>query len=237
MLGNNCSLALNDSPPLHAPSVIHKTDTWLLVLLKCNHHHIHAIRVKRHNKAIWTLCKLIMSTYKSRCYTLMNAGTFNNNPPENTVPTWLLPCTCINLRCQCNARLKPDILCIKGLPYKNTPPTLPQDHLTIQFIEFTYTNDRFSQDTINTKITKYQALLNDIITLGWKVDPIIIITAGARGITHAPSMKTIEDKFKIPKTLIHKTFKEINTIAIHHAGSILLHKRKIENNQPLPLEQ
>jgi len=90
-------------------------DTWLHVLLKCNHHHIHAIRVKRHNKAVWKLRKLIqISSQKSRCYTLMNAGIFNNNPQENSVPSWLLPSySCEYQRCHCNARFKPDILCVK----------------------------------------------------------------------------------------------------------------------------
>jgi hypothetical protein len=50
-------------------------------------------------------------------------------------------------------------------------------------------------------------------------------------------MELLETKLKIPKTTIKHTFKEINTIAIQHAGSIILHKRKIENNQPLPLDQ
>ena len=29
-----------------------EADTWLHVLLKCNQHHIHALRTKRHNKAV-----------------------------------------------------------------------------------------------------------------------------------------------------------------------------------------
>ena len=33
---------------------------------------------------------------------------------------------------------------------------------------------------------------------------------------------------------IKNTFKNINTIAIKYAMSILLHKRRIENHQPLP---
>jgi len=152
--------------------------TWLHALLKCSsHHHIHTIRVKRHNKAVWEIKKLILSLQKSRCYTLMNAGTFNNNPQENTVPPWLLPCTCEQQRCHCNARFKPDILCVKGLPYKNDPPSHPSTHLTIQFIEFTYCNDRFPQTTIDIKNKKYQPLINSIINLGWKVDPLIVITA------------------------------------------------------------
>ena len=118
-------------------------DTWLHVLLKCNHRHIHAIRVKRHNKVVWGLRKLILSSQKSRCYTLMNAWTFNNNPQENIVPPWLLACSCGQQRCHYNARFKPYVLCVKGHPYNNDPPSKPTDNLTIQFIEFTYCNDIF----------------------------------------------------------------------------------------------
>jgi hypothetical protein len=206
------------------------------VLLKCNQHHIHALRTKRHNKAVWELIKLILSSHKSRCYTLMNAGTFNNNPQENTVPVWLLPCTCEQQRCHCNSRFKPDLLCIKGLPHQSTPPSHTTDNLTVQFIEFTYTNDRFTQDTINNKTQKYQPLISDITQKGWKVDPLIVIVAGARGTTHAPSMKQLEQTFKISETSIQNTFKTINTIAIQYAGSIILHKRRIENNQSIPTE-
>ena len=77
----------------------------------------------------------------------MNAGTYNELPQDNTVPTWLLPCTCGNQRCHCNARLKPDILCILGHPYNHPPPEAPTPKITIQFIEFTYCNDRFSTET------------------------------------------------------------------------------------------
>ena len=45
------------------------------------------------------LSKLLISSEKSRCYTLMNVGTFNDNPQENTVPNWLLPRTCGTQRC------------------------------------------------------------------------------------------------------------------------------------------
>jgi hypothetical protein len=210
--------------------------TWLHILLKCNQHHIHALRTKRHNKAVWEIRKLILSLQKSRCYILMNAGTFNNNPQENTVPTWLLPCTCAQQRCHCNTRFKPNLLCIIELPHQSTPPPHPTNNLTLQFMEFTYTNDIFPQDTINNKIQKYQPLINDITRHGWKVDPLIVISAGARGTTHAPSMKQLEQTFKLPQNPIIHTFKEINTIAIQDASSILLHKRRIENNQAIPTE-
>ena len=84
----------------------------------------------------------------------MNACAYNNNPPKNTVPPWLLPCMCRQQRCHCNARFKPDLLCVKGLPYQSPPPTEPNENLTIQFIEFTYCNDRIPDDTITKKQNK-----------------------------------------------------------------------------------
>ena len=81
---------------------------------------------------------------------------------------------------------------------------------------------------------KYRPLIDNIVARGWKIDPIIIITAGSRATTHIPSMKSLEHKLKIPMPTIKNTFKNINTIAINYAMSILLHKRRIENHQPLP---
>ena len=147
---------------------------------------------------------------------------------ENTIPNWLLPCTCGTQRCHCNSRFRPDILCVKGLPYQNEPPTNIDQTLTIQFIEFTYCNDRFSPQTPKAKANKYKPLIENIVALGWKNDPLIVITAGARATTHIPSMKLLEDKFKLPMPSIRNTFKNINTISIQYAMSILLHKRRLE---------
>ena len=93
----------------------------------------------------------------------MNAGTFENNPLENIVPPWLLTCTCKHQRCHYNAQFKLDILCIKGLCYKFEPPTNHNTNLIVQFIEFTYCNDKFSPKTIVAKIKKYQPSIDDLI--------------------------------------------------------------------------
>ena len=226
--------------PLRYPTITcplcntNSVDTWPHVLLSCPHPHLHALRIKRHNRAVWELCKLLMSSPLSRCKILMNAGYFNSNSLENTIPNWLLPCSCSTTRCQCNARLRPDLLCIQGLPYLNNPPDILDTSLTIQFIEFTYTNDRYPEDKIVAKINKYQPLLDNIQTLGWKVAPLIVISAGVRGTTHVPSIKQLQNTYKFSETLIKPTLTTINTIAIQHLTSIILHKRRIENNQPLP---
>jgi hypothetical protein len=69
-------------------------DTWLHVLLKCKYPYMHGLIVQRHNATVQEIKKSLLSAIKSRCLIYMNAGTFNNKPPENTVPPWLLPCNC-----------------------------------------------------------------------------------------------------------------------------------------------
>jgi hypothetical protein len=76
-----------------------------------------------------------------------------------------------------------------------SPPTQIDPSITIQFIEFTYTNDRYPEDKINAKISKYTPLLHDIHTLGWKVAPLLVISTGARGTTHNPSIQTLKTTY------------------------------------------
>jgi hypothetical protein len=84
-------------------------------------------------KAVQEIHKFLISNTKSRCYTLMNVGKTDDRPQENTVPQWLLPCTCNNQtqRCQCNAKLRPDILCICNHPYNIEPPNQPNPTLKV----------------------------------------------------------------------------------------------------------
>jgi hypothetical protein len=167
----------------------------------------------------------------------MNAGKTDEQPQENTVPHWLLPCTCNNQtqRCQCNAKLRPDILCIHNHLYNAEPPNQPNSTLTVQFIEFIYCNDRYSLDKINEKTAKYEGLIEDIKARGWKVDPLMVLTIGARGSTHKNTISTLKNLYTIPKTLIEPLVSQLNTNAIKYAMNILLYKRKLENNQLIPL--
>jgi hypothetical protein len=72
---------------------------------------------------------------------------------------------------------------------------------------------------------------------GWKVAPHIVITVGARGTTHNPTIQTLRTTYKLKKSVIKKTLIKINTIAIQHLSSIILHKHHLENNQLLPISQ
>ena len=131
----------NEAYPLKTCPICNSSDadTWLHVLLKCKQHHIHALITKRHNKVVWEIRKLVFSSKISRHCTLMNARTQYELPQENTVPTWLLPCTCGTQRCHCNAMLKPDILCVIGHPYNHPhhrplPKNLPYNLLNLHIV-------------------------------------------------------------------------------------------------------
>ena len=164
----------------------------------------------------------------------MNIGTFNNNLLENIVPPWLLPCSCDTQRCHCNAKYKPNILYVKGLAYQSQPPNKPDPNLQIQFIKFTYTKNRFFIKIIQQKINKYILLIEETKDKGWTVCPIIVITIEAWGSIHMPSLEIIQQEYHIKETSLHETFTNINTISIHYQKSIILHKRRIENNQSFP---
>jgi hypothetical protein len=167
----------------------------------------------------------------------MNVRKANGQTQENTVPHWLPPCTCTNQtqRCQCNAKLRPDILCIRNHPYNAESPTQPNPTLTIQFIEFTYCNDRYSPNKINEKTVKYQGLINDIHARGWKIDPLLLLTTRAQGSTHKNTITALKNLYTMPKILIESIFSQLNINAIKYAMNILLYKRKLENNQPVPI--
>ena len=173
-----------------------EVDTLLHVLLKCKQQHIHALITNRHNKVVWGIRKLLKSNTITKHYTLMNAGIYNDSPQDNTITAWLLPCTCDIQRCHCHTRFKPDILCVIGHPYNSPPPTAPTQEITIQYIEFTYYNDRFFAETFERKTAKYQPLINSLITRGWIVAPLIVLASGARATTHIPSMNTLETQTK-----------------------------------------
>lgn len=133
--------------------------------------------MNRHNKVVQEIRKFLISSRKTRSYTLMNAQKFDNQPHEHLVPNWLLPCKCNTLtKCKWNTRLWLDILCIQNLPYNSPPPTHPDPNLTIQFIEFTYSIDTYSNEKFIGKTNYYEDLMIDVANHEWKVNPILIPT-------------------------------------------------------------
>ena len=76
-------------------------------------------------------------------------------------------------------------------------------------------------------------LINNIKARGWNAVPLIVLASGARATTHIPSTAKLETKLKLPTSQIRITFRQINIIATQYVHSILIHKRRIENRQPV----
>ena len=98
----------------------------------------------------------------------------------------------------------------------------------------------FTTQTQERKTTKFQPLINNVALRGWNVAPLIVLVAGTRATTRLPSMKKLETKLKLPIMKIKNTFKQIkntfkqiNIIAIQYAHLILVHKRRLQNRQPI----
>jgi hypothetical protein len=73
------------------------------------------------------------------------------------------------------------ILCIIGAPNHTQTPIIPSPTLTAQHIEFTYCHERYPDQTLTQKHTKYDPIINTIQLNGWQTNPRITITAGVRG--------------------------------------------------------
>ena len=140
-------------------------DTWPHLLSTCEHPYLKGLRIARHNKAIHLITQTVQANKHTRYYTLTNACNINNTSQEQTVPEWLINCSCPQVPCQCHARLRPDILCVIGAPNHTTTPLTPSHTTTIQFIEFTYCHDRFPDQAITQKHSKYDPLTRLSIVL------------------------------------------------------------------------
>ena len=132
----------------------------------CEHPYLKGFRIARHNKAVHLITQTLQANKHTRFLTRVNAGHLNNRPQEDTIPEWLLACTCPQTPCQCQAKLRPDILCMIGAPNHITLPITPSSNHTVQFIEFTYCHDRFPEQAIAQKQAKHDPLYHAIHNKG-----------------------------------------------------------------------
>ena len=124
-------------------TLCHKNDrdTWPHLMSTCEHPYLKGLRIARHNKVIHLKIQTLQANKNTQFYTLTNASKIHNTSPEQTIPEWLLQCICPQPTCQCQVRLRPDILCILRAPNQAQVPITPSTTHAIQCIEFTYYHD------------------------------------------------------------------------------------------------
>ena len=114
--------------PNCAPCQRNDRDTWPHLLSTCERPYLKGLRIAWHNKAIHLITQTLQAYKNTWFFTLTNAGHQNNTPPEQTIPEWLLNCTCTQITCQCQAKNHMHNWGLK--PNRTTHNTLPQSHNT-----------------------------------------------------------------------------------------------------------
>ena len=188
---------------------------------------------KTHNTIVWEIHKFVISNKISRHYTSMNACTHNKITSRKHTTNMV---TAVHMRCPkvpLQRHVQTWHIVHHRSPYNSPRSETPTTEITIQFIEFTYYNDIFIAQTRKRKTTKHQPLINNVVGRGWNVTPLMVLVTGSRATTYISSMKELETKLKLPTMQMTNTFKQINIIAIQYAHLILVHKRRLENRQPI----
>ena len=144
-------------------------DTWPHLLSLCNNKFLKSLRIARHNVDAHQVTNLLKSNLCTRHLTLINAGNQHGNHQKNTIMPWILSCTRNTTRCECLAKLRPDLVYIHGAAFEQNGPLIPTPDLTIQIIEFTFTHERFLDQSIQTKEIKYNQLGDAIRAQGWNI--------------------------------------------------------------------
>ena len=103
---------------------------------------------------------------------------------DNTIPSWLLPCTCHQPRCICPIRLKLDILCILGAPQWPNHPLPWAQTLKCKYAIFSTVMTYSPVEATTINHMTYATLQPLPTQLGWTILPLNIITAGIRGTIH-----------------------------------------------------
>jgi len=120
-------------------TLCHKNDgdTWPHLLSSWENPYLRGLRIARHDKAVHLITHTLQANKNIKFFRLANARKINNKIPDQTIPYWLLKCTCPQTPCGCHAKLTPYILCIIEAPNQTQTLMTPSPTRTLQLIEFT----------------------------------------------------------------------------------------------------
>jgi hypothetical protein len=91
-------------------TLCHKNDrnTWPHLLSLCENPYLTGLRISRHDKAVHLMTQTLQANKNTHFFTLINANKINNKFQDQTIPKWLLKCTCptnpLPMPCQTQTR-------------------------------------------------------------------------------------------------------------------------------------
>jgi hypothetical protein len=116
-LGNSYKkyLLKQDISPLCNLCTTCQNDNCLHLLSCCN------LRTNRHNKVVHSFINILGANPVTQWFELLNVGKFDDCTPDNTIPSWLVPCTFFLPHSQCLTKLPLDIFfCPMGTTHGQT---------------------------------------------------------------------------------------------------------------------
>jgi len=119
--------------------------------------------------------------------------------------------------------------------FQDDPSTTPLQQHKIQFIDFTYCNDKFFYNFVAHRFNKYHLLITNTHNISWNTQPLIVITICLQDTTCTPYIQSHHQYHEIDLHFVYlkSTFSNINNIATKFSTCKILYKLKLENNQIL----
>ena len=133
-------------------------DTWPHLLSSCKNPYIKGLRIAQYNKAVHLIAQTLQANKTLGFLHWPKASNLNNHPPTTQSRTGSSKCTRTQTIFQCQAKLRPDILCIIGALNQTQIPISPSLALTVQLIEFTFYHDICLDQALTHKHTKIQPI-------------------------------------------------------------------------------
>jgi ribonuclease HI len=150
-----------------------RADSGNHILGGCQHPHMHAMYIKRHNTAVCHIARHLSKGRHGGCYMIMDATSQINLPDyvaNSRLPQWLLP----NTAPDALSKMRPDLLVIPDLPLHLTQMAGyegPQgkDRYTVHIIEVGYTADTNHEAKRHEKLEQHRQLAAALRDAGWNV--------------------------------------------------------------------
>jgi hypothetical protein len=143
------------------------------ILGGCQHPHMHAMYIKRHNHAVCTIARYLSKGRNGGCFMIMDATARQNLPDyvaDSRLPDWLLPNTPEGIR----SKMRPDLLLIPELALRHTQHPGYQgpadmDRYTVHIVEAGYTADTNHTEKQHEKAEQHRQLASELRAAGWNV--------------------------------------------------------------------
>lgn len=206
------------------------------ILLDCAHKMMQALVIRRHDM---TVCQINNSLQKhtkhGSAYTILDAcretELTQQGADAKRLPRWILPEGTTSD--EELAKMRPDILRIRGLPPAPTPADIAhamanKEQYQMELVEVGYCSDTKWRRTVAQKLRQHATLIEKLQAAGWSVDTTAhVIVVGACGAVYLSGQQALE-KLGLSKAQCSKLLTRLHLIAVQAMSEISMARRRLE---------